>query len=108
MKYDLVVFDWDGTLLDSAGAIVQAIQAACRDIGHPPPSDDQARHVIGLGLADAMRHAAPDLPPEHYQAMVDRYRFHYLGDCHRQEPTRGGAGTRSFRVAPAFSGIALC
>ena len=83
MKYDLVVFDWDGTLLDSAGAIVQAIQAACRDIGHPPPSDDQARHVIGLGLADAMRHAAPDLPPEHYQAMVDRYRFHYLGADHR-------------------------
>ena len=72
MKYDLVVFDWDGTLLDSAGAIVQAIQAACRDIGHPPPSDDQARHVIGLGLADAMR-----------QAMVDRYRFHYLGADHR-------------------------
>ena len=83
MKYDLVVFDWDGTLLDSAGAIVQAIQAACRDIGHPPPSDDQARHVIGLGLADAMRHAAPDLPPERYEAMVDRYRFHYLAADHR-------------------------
>lgn len=62
MKYDLVVFDWDGTLLDSAGAIVQAIQDACRDIGHPPPGDDRARHVIGLGLADALRHAAPDLP----------------------------------------------
>jgi phosphoglycolate phosphatase len=39
MKYELVVFDWDGTLLDSAGAIVQAIQAACRDLGHEPPSD---------------------------------------------------------------------
>ncbi len=83
MKYDLVVFDWDGTLLDSAGAIVQAIQAACRDVGHPSPSDDQARHVIGLGLADAMRHAVPDLPLERYQAMVDRYRFHYLGADHR-------------------------
>ena len=83
MKYDLVVFDWDGTLLDSAEAIVRAIQAACRDIGCPPPGNDQARHVIGLGLADAMRHAAPDLPPERYQAMVDRYRFHYLGADHR-------------------------
>ena len=69
MKYDLVVFDWDGTLLDSAGAIVPAIQAACRDVGHPSPSDDQARHVIGLGLADAMRHAVPDLPLERYQAV---------------------------------------
>lgn len=83
MKYDLVVFDWDGTLLDSAGAIVQAIQAACRDLGHPPPSDDQARHVIGLGLVDALRHAAPDLPPQRYPAMADRYRFHYLGADHR-------------------------
>jgi len=78
MKYDLVVFDWDGTLLDSAGAIVQAIQAACQDIGHPAPSEAQARHVIGLGLADAMRHAVPDLPVERYPAMIERYRFHYL------------------------------
>ena len=61
MKYELVVFDWDGTLLDSAGAIVQAIQAACADLELPIPSDQQARHVIGLGLADAMRHAVPDL-----------------------------------------------
>ena len=82
MKYELVVFDWDGTLLDSAGAIVRAIQAACRDIGHPPPSDAQARHVIGLGLGDALRHAAPELPPERYPEMIERYRFHYLGGDH--------------------------
>lgn len=83
MKYELVVFDWDGTLLDSAGAIVQAIQAACRDLQLPEPSDAQARHVIGLGLVDAMRHAVPELEPENYQAMVERYRFHYLSGDHR-------------------------
>ncbi|WP_412480217.1 HAD family hydrolase [Azonexus sp. IMCC34839] len=82
MKYPLVVFDWDGTLLDSAGAIVRAIQAACRDLELPVPDDARARHVIGLGLADAMRHAVPDLPVERYQAMVDRYRFHYLASDH--------------------------
>lgn len=82
MKYELVVFDWDGTLLDSAGAIVRAIQSACRDLGLPPPNDSRARHVIGLGLADAMRHAVPDLAPENYQAMVDRYRHHYLSGDH--------------------------
>ncbi len=82
MKYELVVFDWDGTLLDSAGAIVKAIQAACRDLDLPVPADAQARHVIGLGLADAMRHAVPDLQPENYQAMVDRYRYHYLSGDH--------------------------
>lgn len=82
MKYELVVFDWDGTLLDSAGAIVNAIQAACRDLDLPIPDDARARHVIGLGLADAMRHAVPDLSPDRYQAMVDRYRFHYLSGDH--------------------------
>ncbi|MBK8891953.1 MAG: hypothetical protein IPN75_17020 [Dechloromonas sp.] len=70
------------TLLDSAGAIVQAIQAACRHWLSPAERRDQARHVIGLGLADDS-YAAPDLPPERYEAMVDRYRFHYLGADHR-------------------------
>jgi len=83
MKYELVVFDWDGTLLDSAGAIVQAIQAACADLELPIPSEQQARHVIGLGLADAMRHAVPDLAADRYQAMVDRYRYHYLSGDHQ-------------------------
>ena len=78
MKYELIVFDWDGTLLDSAGAIVRSIQAASRDLDLPVPDDSRARHVIGLGLADALRHAVPELQPENYQAMVDRYRFHYL------------------------------
>ena len=82
MKYELLVFDWDGTLLDSAGAIVRAIQAACRDLDLPIPPDRQARHVIGLGLVDAMRHAVPDLPPERYQEMADRYRLHYLSGDH--------------------------
>lgn len=78
MKYELIVFDWDGTLLDSAGAIVRAIQAASRDLGLSEPSEAQARHVIGLGLVDALSHAVPDLQPDRHQAMVERYRFHYL------------------------------
>ena len=82
MKYELVVFDWDGTLLDSTGAIVRAIQAACADLDLPVPSRAQASHVIGLGLGDAMRHAVPDLKPENYQAMIDRYRFHSLSGDH--------------------------
>ena len=78
MKYQLIVFDWDGTLQDSAGAIVQAIQAACRDLELPVPNDARARHVIGLGLIDAMRHAVPGLAPERYPIVAERYRFHYL------------------------------
>ncbi|MDR2186732.1 MAG: HAD-IA family hydrolase [Azonexus sp.] len=83
MKYPLIVFDWDGTLLDSAAAIVHAIQAACRDLGLPAPDDRRARHVIGLGLADAMRHVAPDLKPEQIQSMAERYRHHYLSGDHQ-------------------------
>lgn len=83
MNYSLVVFDWDGTLLDSAAAIVRSIQAACQDLGLPIPDDARARHVIGLGLADAMRHAVPELKPEQIPAMVDRYRHHYLASDHQ-------------------------
>ena len=81
-RYDLVVFDWDGTLMDSAAAIVAAIQAASRDLGLPPPSEERARHVIGLGLSDALRHAVPELPENDYPSMVERYRFHYLSRDH--------------------------
>ena len=44
-RYELIVFDWDGTLLDSAGAIVASIQAACRDLGLPEPDEERARHA---------------------------------------------------------------
>lgn len=76
--FELLIFDWDGTLMDSAAAIAEAIQAACADLGLPVPSAEQARYVIGLGLTDAMRHILPDLPEQEYPKMVDRYRLHFL------------------------------
>lgn len=81
-RFELIVFDWDGTLLDSAAAIVSSIQAACRDLGLPEPSPSRARHVIGLGLGDALRHAVPALPKRDYPRMVERYRHHYLSRDH--------------------------
>jgi phosphoglycolate phosphatase len=80
--FDLIVFDWDGTLFDSTALIVRCIQAACRDIGTAVPSDADAAFVIGLGLQDALRHVAPDLPPEHYPALGNRYRHHYFARQH--------------------------
>lgn len=77
-KFDLIVFDWDGTLMDSAGAIVAAIGAACVDLGLEPPPEQRARHVIGLGLGDALRMAVPELEVSRYDAMVAAYRRHYL------------------------------
>lgn len=81
-RYQLIVFDWDGTLMDSTAAIVRAIQAASRDLGLPVPPDRQARHVIGLGLVDALGMAVPELPEERYPEMVERYRHHYLSRDH--------------------------
>lgn len=81
-KFDLLVFDWDGTLLDSTGAIVEAVKAACRDLGQPEPDDAHARQVIGLGLLDALRHSVPELPEDRLSEMVARYRYHYLSRDH--------------------------
>lgn len=77
-NYDLVVFDWDGTLMDSAAAIVASVQAACADLGLEIPGDSASRYIIGLGLTDALRHLVPSLPPGRYGELVDRYRHHYL------------------------------
>ena len=81
-RFDLIVFDWDGTLYDSTGLIVQCIQSACRDIGAAVPSDVDAAYVIGLGLTDALKHAAPGLPPERYPELGARYRHHYFARQH--------------------------
>lgn len=76
--YSLVVFDWDGTLMDSTGDIVKAIQAACVDAGLPVPSDEQASWVIGLSLEPALNHAVPELTDEKRPYFLERYRYHYL------------------------------
>ena len=77
-RFDLIVFDWDGTLIDSAGAIVACMQAAAVDLGLPAPAEERARHVIGLGLHDALAYALPGLPVAQYGRMVERYRHHFL------------------------------
>lgn len=76
-NFDLIAFDWDGTLFDSTKIIVRCIQAAVRDVGGTVPSDKEAGYVIGLGLMQALAHAAPDVPPEKYPQLGERYRHHY-------------------------------
>ena len=53
-KFDLIAFDWDGTLFDSTRLIARCIQSACADLGTTVPSDRDASFVIGLGLGDAL------------------------------------------------------
>lgn len=77
-RFDLLVFDWDGTLMDSASAITASLQAACADLGLPVPPDEKARFIIGLGLNDAMAYILPELDPAEYPKVTDRYRHHFL------------------------------
>jgi len=78
MKYPLIVFDWDGTIIDSAAIIAQCIQEASRDMGLEVPDAGRASHVIGLGLLDAMTLAVPGLPAQRYPEFVAHYRRHFL------------------------------
>jgi phosphoglycolate phosphatase len=78
-QFDLLIFDWDGTLMDSAGVIVDSIQRACEDIGLSVPSERASRQIIGLGLMQALQTLLPDLPADDYPRLVERYRHHYLG-----------------------------
>lgn len=80
--FDLIVFDWDGTLFDSTTLIARCIQSACADVGTKVPSDRDASYVIGLGLAEALQHAAPELPRERYKDLAERYRHHYFARQH--------------------------
>ena len=81
-RFDLIVFDWDGTLFDSTALIVRCIRSACADIGVPVPSAERAAYVIGLGLHDALQHAVPGLPESRYPELGRRYRHHYLASQH--------------------------
>ncbi|WP_280154632.1 HAD-IA family hydrolase [Piscinibacter sp. XHJ-5] len=81
-RFDLVVFDWDGTLFDSTALITRCIQAACADVGVPVPSDRDASYVIGMGLVEALQHAAPGLARERYPELGNRYRHHYFARQH--------------------------
>lgn len=106
-RYEFLVFDWDGTLMDSAAAIAESLQMACADLALPVPSDEQARHIIGLGLTDALRHAVPSLAPDDYGRLIERYRVHFHA---RDKETVLFAGVRegleSLRAAGFLLGIA--
>jgi phosphoglycolate phosphatase len=78
MKPAVIIFDWDGTVVDSTQTIAEAIRQSCRDLSLAVPSLEQAAYVIGLGLHDALRYVAPDLPEERVPELTARFRVHYL------------------------------
>lgn len=77
-QFDLIAFDWDGTLFDSTAIITRCIQRAVVDVGGQEPTREAASYVIGMALMPALAHAAPDVPKEQYPALGERYRYHYM------------------------------
>jgi phosphoglycolate phosphatase len=89
-RYELVIFDWDGTLMDSTRLIAACIQAACRDLGLAVPTEAEASWVIGLGLQQTLEKIAPGITPAQQKDMGARYRHHFLAREHE---------------APLFAGV---
>lgn len=78
MRYPLVIFDWDGTLMDSAGRIVSCMQAAARDAEWCELSDDSVRNIIGLGLPEAIAMLCPGIGSEQAERLRQRYAYHFV------------------------------
>lgn len=79
-RFPLVVFDWDGTLMDSEARIVACMQRAAGDMDMPIPSDAEARDIIGLGLEQAVTRLFPGAGADDIERLVVTYRQHWLGD----------------------------
>ena len=84
-QFDLIIFDWDGTLMDSAARIVASLQAAGADLGLPAKTDEQCRNVIGLGMHEAIQSLHGDINPAHISSFAHRYRHHFLVECVQPE-----------------------
>jgi phosphoglycolate phosphatase len=76
--YQLIVFDWDGTLMDSTGHIVNCMRQAIQKLELPPLTDDTISHIIGLGLHEAVQTLYPDGNAALWSSLADGYRQTWL------------------------------
>lgn len=88
-KYAAVIFDWDGTVMDSTHSIVSSIQLACEDLNLPKPSDSMAAWVIGLSLESALYRCVPQVTEQQMPDFLDRYKYHYFRSDHESKPFVG-------------------
>lgn len=76
--YKLLIFDWDGTLIDSAGRIVDCMQKAALDLHYPPLTDEAVRNIIGLGLPEALQMLIPGIDEQGILRMRERYGHYFF------------------------------
>lgn len=89
-RYELIVFDWDGTIMDSTGLIAECIQLAAREMSLEAPSVQAAKSIIGLGINDSVRRLFPGLAPSLRAQYALAYRRHFVARDHE---------------APLYSGV---
>jgi phosphoglycolate phosphatase len=106
--YQLLIFDWDGTLMDSAQKIANCIKASAGDLNIPVPTEQAAKRIIGLGLDEAMRKLFPEVAAQQIPRLVERYRINWLEkDTTNQELFPGVRdGLRELAASGAFLAVA--
>ena len=91
--WELVVFDWDGTIMDSTGAIVRAAQRAIAELGLPERPPEAIREIIGLGLWESWESLFPGVGRTGFDAFVIAYRRHFVDrERHSIVPYPGARG----------------
>lgn len=106
--YKLLVFDWDGTLMDSEARIVSCLATAIADLGLPTLDHDALKNVIGLGMKEAVTTLMPQVDEAVIANFTDRYRYHFLSDHHAPETLFPGAYDmlKSLSTQDSFLGVA--
>jgi len=107
--FRLVVFDWDGTLMDSIGTIVECTMAAIGDVpAAPRPPVERVRESIGLGLIETMTRFFPDGDHELFEQVAQAYRRRWLEEYKDRSPLIAGAreAVTAIREAGYFVGVA--
>jgi len=108
VKYPFVIFDWDGTLVDSEARIISSMQAAGEDCGWQPPLTDEAvRNIIGLGLPEAIRHICPGIDDAGVEQMRAGYTHHFLERSTLEMPLFNGVETGLTRLKAAGCTLAV-
>lgn len=79
-KYELIIFDWDGTIIDSESHIIESMKLAIKDEGLEVPAESNIRHIIGLSLSRAVEALFPDISENAIQRLSDRYREHFFSE----------------------------
>jgi phosphoglycolate phosphatase len=106
--YDLIIFDWDGTLVDSQAQIISCIREAFVKVGLAPPEPAAARHIIGLSLEAAACRLAPQADRTMIEALADTYRELALANSNHSTQLFEGveSGLRSLRQQGLYLAVA--